>query len=270
MAARPTMTRAPIPTMASVVPLSLADDEPTRRWRASSLARVRRWGAAVRRRDIRPVRITESDRWSGRGLWDHIARIGQSVTANPTDPPQATGPRGLLGQLIEQVIELGQLYLTAARQEVEEGLNSIKVALILFGVAVAFLAVGIMVLVLLFVSALSAITGLPLWATALIVLFIVLAAGRAVWMARLPPRHAGEPHARADDRSRQGGSRVGATLDETRVELEAQRARVRGTATRLETTARRVAEHPGHRRPSPGADHRPRRGCRLLLPRRAE
>lgn len=31
---------------------------------------------------------------------------------------------------------------------------------------------------------------------------------------------------------------MGATLDETRVELEAQRARVRGTATRLETTAR--------------------------------
>lgn len=105
------------------------------------------------------------------------------MTANPTDPPPATGPRGLLGQLIEQLIELGQLYLTAARQEVEEGLNSIKVALIFFGVAVAFLAVGIMVLVLLLVSALSAITGLPLWATALVVLFVVLVlAGLFGWL----------------------------------------------------------------------------------------
>jgi hypothetical protein len=35
---------------------------------------------------------------------------------------------------------------------------------------------------------------------------------------------------------------VGATLDETRVELEAQRARVRGTATELESTTRRALD----------------------------
>jgi hypothetical protein len=82
--------------------------------------------------------------------------------------------RGLLGLLIEQVTELGRLYATAARQEVEEGLNQLKVALVFFGVMVALLAVAIMVLVLLFVSALSAATGLPLWATALLVLAVVL------------------------------------------------------------------------------------------------
>jgi hypothetical protein len=45
---------------------------------------------------------------------------------------------------------------------------------------------------------------------------------------------------------------VGATLDETRVELEAQRTRVRGTADRLETATRRsldvraiIGRHPG-------------------------
>jgi len=85
-----------------------------------------------------------------------------------------TGLRGLLGQLIEQLIELGQLYLTAARQEVEEGLNSIKVALIFFGVTVMFLAVGVVLVILLVVSTIAEITGLPLWATALIVLFVVL------------------------------------------------------------------------------------------------
>ena len=103
--------------------------------------------------------------------------------------------RGLLGLLIEQVTELGRLYATAARQEVEEGLNQLKIALIFFGVMVAMLAVAIMVLVLLFVSALSAATGLPLWAAALLVLAVVLVLAtlfgflgyRRVQRARLMP-----------------------------------------------------------------------------------
>ena len=82
--------------------------------------------------------------------------------------------RGLIGLLIEQVTELARLYATSARQEVEEGLNHLKIALVFFGVMVALLAVAIMVLVLLFVSAISAATGLPLWATALLVLTVVL------------------------------------------------------------------------------------------------
>jgi hypothetical protein len=90
------------------------------------------------------------------------------------EAPPPTGLRALLGLLIEQVTELARLYATAARQEVEEGLNHLKIALVFFGVMVALLAVAIMVLVLLFVSALSAATGLPLWATALIVLSVVL------------------------------------------------------------------------------------------------
>jgi membrane protein DedA with SNARE-associated domain len=60
---------------------------------------------------------------------------------------------------------------------------------------VALLAVAIMVLVLLFVSALSAATGLPLWATALLVLSVVLVLAtvfgwlgyRRVQRARLMP-----------------------------------------------------------------------------------
>lgn len=96
------------------------------------------------------------------------------MTTNPTDPPPSTGPRGLLGQLIEQVTELGRLYVTAGRQEVEEGINNIKVALIFFGVTVMFLAVAVVLVILLVVSAIAALTGLPLWATALIVLFVVL------------------------------------------------------------------------------------------------
>jgi hypothetical protein len=88
--------------------------------------------------------------------------------------PPPTGIRGLLGLLVEQVMELGRLYATAARQEVEEGLNHLKVAMIFFGVMLALLAVAIMVLVFMLVAALAAATGLPLWAAALLVLSVVL------------------------------------------------------------------------------------------------
>jgi uncharacterized membrane protein YqjE len=103
--------------------------------------------------------------------------------------------RGLLGLLIQQVAELGRLYATAARQEVEEGLNHLRVAAIFFGITVALLAVAIMVLVFMLVSALAAATGLPLWAAALIVLSVVLVLAtvfgwlgyRRVQKARLMP-----------------------------------------------------------------------------------
>jgi hypothetical protein len=103
--------------------------------------------------------------------------------------------RGLIGLLIQQVTELGRLYATAARQEVEEGLNHLKVAAIFFAITVALLAVAIMVLVFMLVSALAAATGLPLWAAALIVLSVVLVLAtvfgwlgyRRVQKARLMP-----------------------------------------------------------------------------------
>ena len=106
------------------------------------------------------------------------------MATNTADPkPDPRGVRGLIGQLIEQLIDLGRLYATAARQEVEEGLNHLKVAIVLFGVTVLFLAIGAVVLILLLVSALSAAIGLPLWVTALVVLLIVvLLAGLFGWL----------------------------------------------------------------------------------------
>jgi hypothetical protein len=111
------------------------------------------------------------------------------------ESPQPTGTRGLLGLLIQQVAELGRLYATAARQEVEEGLNHLKFAAIFFGITIALLAVAIMVLVFMLVSALAEATGLPLWAAALIVLSVVLVLAtvfgwlgyRRVQKARLMP-----------------------------------------------------------------------------------
>ncbi len=88
--------------------------------------------------------------------------------------PTPTGLRGQIGLLLEQVIELARLYASAARQEVEAGLNELKIGAAFLGIAVAFVAVAFMVLVLLLVSAISAATGLALWVTALFVLAVVL------------------------------------------------------------------------------------------------
>ncbi|MGH2462006.1 MAG: phage holin family protein [Candidatus Limnocylindria bacterium] len=102
--------------------------------------------------------------------------------AAPTPDPSSI--RGLLRLLIEQVSELARVYVAAARQEVGEGLNHLKVGSLLVGIALAFLAVGAMVLVLLLVSAISAASGLPLWVVALIVLTLVLiVAGVLLWLA---------------------------------------------------------------------------------------
>jgi TRAP-type C4-dicarboxylate transport system permease small subunit len=96
------------------------------------------------------------------------------VATNTADQnPNPPGLRGLLAQLIEQLTELGRLYATAARQEVEEGLNHIKVAAVFFGVVGILLAVAAVVLVILVVEAISVATGIPRWATAMFVLLVV-------------------------------------------------------------------------------------------------
>ena len=99
-------------------------------------------------------------------------------------PPEPTGIRGLLSLLIEQVSELGRLYTAAARQELEDSLDHLKIGSALVAVVIGLLAIAGMVLVILGVTALSRITGLELWAAALIVLVIVLLlAGLIGWLA---------------------------------------------------------------------------------------
>jgi len=104
-----------------------------------------------------------------------------AVSAQTPDP---TGLRGQINLLIEQVIELVRLYVSAARQEVEEGFTQLKVGALFIGLSLAFMAVAAMVLVLLLVSAISAALGLPLWVTALFVLAVViLLAALFAWLA---------------------------------------------------------------------------------------
>ena len=105
------------------------------------------------------------------------------MTAEAPQEPQATGVRGFLSLLIEQVGELARLYATAARQEVEEGLNQVKVALVFFGFTVGLLAAGAVVLIILLVLSIAAVTGIPGWAVALFVLFVLI--GLAVLFAFL-------------------------------------------------------------------------------------
>lgn len=105
--------------------------------------------------------------------------------------PEPSGIRGLLSLLIEQVSELARLYVAAARQEVGEGLNQLKVAAVLGGIALILLALAAVVLVVLLVSIISAVIGIPLWAAALIALLgLLLLAGLCGWLAYRRLRHA--------------------------------------------------------------------------------
>jgi len=105
--------------------------------------------------------------------------------------PEPKGIRGLLSLLIEQVSELARLYVAAARQEVGEGLNQLKVAAALGGIALIAIALAAVVLVVLLVSIVSAVFGTPLWAAALFVLLsLLLLAGLCGWLAYRRLRHA--------------------------------------------------------------------------------
>ena len=105
--------------------------------------------------------------------------------------PEPKGIRGLLSLLIEQVSELARLYFAAARQEVGEGLNQLKVAAILGGIALILIALAAVVLVVLMVSVISAVFGIAMWAAALIVLLgLLLVAALCGWLAYRRLRHA--------------------------------------------------------------------------------
>lgn len=105
--------------------------------------------------------------------------------------PEPKGIRGLLSLLIEQVSELARLYFAAARQEVGEGLDQLKVAAVLGGIALILIALAAVVLVVLMVSAISAVFGIAMWAAALIVLLgLLLLAVLCGWLAYRRLRHA--------------------------------------------------------------------------------
>ncbi|MGH2488892.1 MAG: phage holin family protein [Candidatus Limnocylindria bacterium] len=89
--------------------------------------------------------------------------------------PEPSGIRGLFSLLIEQGSELARLYVAAARQEVEEGLNQLRTAAILIGIVVSLVVLAGVVVVVFVVSVLSAATGLPLWAMSLIVFLVLVA-----------------------------------------------------------------------------------------------
>lgn len=105
--------------------------------------------------------------------------------------PEPKGIRGLLSLLIAQFSELGRLYFAAARQEVGVGLNQLKVAAVLGGIALILIALAAVVLVVLMVAVISAVFGIAMWAAALILLLgLLLLAALCGWLAYRRLRHA--------------------------------------------------------------------------------
>jgi uncharacterized membrane protein YqjE len=84
---------------------------------------------------------------------------------------------GLVGRLASGVVELARLEATRGRQELGEMVEDTKQGALLLGIAGGLLFMALMVLLIFFVTAVAALTGLPPWVIALVALFVLVGVG---------------------------------------------------------------------------------------------
>ncbi len=84
---------------------------------------------------------------------------------------------GLARRLINGVLELGRLEATRGRQELGQMVDDTKQGALLLGIAGGLLFMALMVLLILLVEAITLLTGLPRWVTALISLIVLVGVG---------------------------------------------------------------------------------------------
>ncbi|HKO34336.1 MAG TPA: phage holin family protein [Candidatus Limnocylindria bacterium] len=84
---------------------------------------------------------------------------------------------GLVGRLVNGVMELARLEATRGRQELGQMVDDTKQGMLLLGIAGGLLFMALMVLLILLVEAITLLTGLPRWVTALISLVVLIGVG---------------------------------------------------------------------------------------------
>jgi protein-S-isoprenylcysteine O-methyltransferase Ste14 len=99
------------------------------------------------------------------------------------DPAPRQNIFGQARQLISGVVQLARLELTRGRQEIGQMLAETKSGLMLIGVALVIVLLALITFVMLIVLAIAALTGLPEWLVALIVLVVFI--GLAILLAWL-------------------------------------------------------------------------------------
>ena len=87
---------------------------------------------------------------------------------------------GLVRRLVNGVLELGRLEATRGRQELGQMVDDTKQGMLLLGIAGGLLFMALMVLLIFMVEAITLLTGLPRWVTALISLVVLVGVGAAL------------------------------------------------------------------------------------------
>ncbi len=99
------------------------------------------------------------------------------MTQSPEPRPSIFG---LVRRLVNGVLELGRLEATRGRQELGQMVDDTKQGMLLLGIAGGLLFMALMVLLILLVEAITLLTGLPRWVTALVSLVVLVGVGAAL------------------------------------------------------------------------------------------
>jgi succinate dehydrogenase hydrophobic anchor subunit len=91
------------------------------------------------------------------------------------DPPPTRNPVKLARRLASGGVALAKLEAQRGRQEVTEQILQYRTGVILLALAFGFVLLSVFVLMILLVLVISALTGVPGWAVALVILLVLVA-----------------------------------------------------------------------------------------------
>ena len=97
-------------------------------------------------------------------------------------PPRRESAFTLVRRLVSGTVELGRLEALRGRQEITENVVSYRTGVVLVAIGFGFVILALIVLMILFVQGLAALTGVPAWVIALVLLVALLTvAGLFAW-----------------------------------------------------------------------------------------
>ena len=97
-------------------------------------------------------------------------------------PPRRESAFTLVRRLVSGTVELAKLEATRGRQEITENVVSYRTGVVLVAIGFGFVILALIVLMILAVQGLAALTGVPPWVIALVLLVALLTvAGLFAW-----------------------------------------------------------------------------------------
>ena len=97
-------------------------------------------------------------------------------------PPRRESAFTLVRRLVSGTVDLAKLEATRGRQEITENVIQYRTGVVLVAIGFGFVILALIVLMILFVQGLAALTGVPAWVIALVLLIVLLTvAGLFAW-----------------------------------------------------------------------------------------